>query len=89
MLLSNLCEYACEWACECNLVPIQPIHNDRKKFVSVYKHTWGVRKHSRGLAKIRNMLLKFTRKAYSQHIRKQSQAILIDGMTFLVIVRCL
>ena len=39
--------------------------NDRKKFVSVRKHSWGVHKHSRGLAKISNMLLKFAKK----HIR--------------------
>ena len=39
------------------------IHIDRKKFVDVHKH-------SRGLGKIRNMLLKFVRKVYLQHIRK-------------------
>ena len=62
MLLSHLCEYACKWTYECNLAPIR---NDRKTFV-------GVCKHSRGVAKIKNMLLKFARKAYSQHIRMQS-----------------
>ena len=40
--------------------------------VDVRKHSWGVRKHSRGLAKIRNTLLTFLTKAYSQHIREQS-----------------
>ena len=60
MFLSHLGEYACEWAYECNSVPIR---NDRKRFVGVRKHSWRVRKHSRGLAKIRNMLLKFVRKA--------------------------
>ena len=64
MLLSHICEYACECAYECNLAPI------RKKFVGVRKHSWGVRKHSWGLAKIRNMFLKFARKSYTQHIRK-------------------
>ena len=60
MLLSHLCKYACEWACKCNLAPIC---NDRKKFA-------GVRKHSLGFAKIRNMLQKFARKSYSHYIRK-------------------
>ena len=52
-------EYTCEWAYECNLPPIL---NDRKTFVGVCKHSWGVRKHSQSLAKIRNMLIKFVRK---------------------------
>ena len=69
MLLSNLCEYACEWAYECHSAPIL---NDRKKFAGIRKHSRGVRKHSRGFAKIRKMLLKFARKVYSQHIREQS-----------------
>ena len=81
MLFSHLGEYACEWAYECTTAPI---HNDRKKFVCVRRHSyrktfvcvrrhfWGVGKHSRGLAKIRNVLLIFVRKAYSQHIREQS-----------------
>ena len=46
-----------------------------------------IRGSSRGFANIRNMFLKFVRKAYSQLIRKQSQAILIDGNAFVVIVR--
>ena len=45
-----------------------PVCNDHEIFVGVLMHSWGVRKHSRGLAKIRNMLLKFVRKAFSQHI---------------------
>ena len=61
MLLSHVCEYACECAYERNEAPIR---NDRKKFEGVHKHSWG-------LAKIRNILLKFARKSYSQHIRKQ------------------
>ena len=64
-----------------------PPRNDRKKFVGVRKHSWGVCKHPRVLAKITNMLLIFVRKAYSQHIREQSQAILIDGKTCVVTVR--
>ena len=67
MLLSHLGEYACEWAYECNSVPIR---NDRKTFVCVRKHFWGVRKHSRGLGKIRNMILIFVRKTYLQRIRE-------------------
>ena len=39
------------------------IHPGRKKFVGVRKNSWGVRMGSLGLAKIRNMLLKFARKA--------------------------
>ena len=69
MLHSHLSEYACEWTYECNPAPIR---NDRQKFVGVLKHSWGVRKHSRVLAKISNMLLIFIRKAYSQHIPEQS-----------------
>ena len=61
MLLSHLGNYACELACECNSVPI---HNDCKTFVGVRKHSWGDDKHSLGLAKIRNMLIKSVRKAY-------------------------
>ena len=38
--------------------------------------------HSRVFANSRNMFLKFVRKAYSQHICKQLQAILIDGNAF-------
>ena len=37
-------------------------------FISILK----LGKHSGGLAKIRNLLLKFVRKAYSQLIREQS-----------------
>ena len=84
MLRSYICEYACKWSYECNLALIR---NDHKKFVGVSKYSWDVRKHSRGLAKIGNMLLKFVRKAYLQHIRKQSLAILIDVKAFIVIVR--
>ena len=62
---SHLGEYACDWAFDSNSAPIRI---DRKKFVGVLKHSWGVRKHSRVLVKIRNMHLKFVRKAYSQHI---------------------
>ena len=46
-----------------------------------------IRGHPRGFANIRNMFLKFVRKAYSQLIYKQSQAILIDGNAFVVILR--
>ena len=46
-----------------------------------------IRGRSQGLANIRNMFLKFVRNAYSQLIRKQSEAILIDGNAFVVIVR--
>ena len=84
MLLSHLSEYACEWANECNSVTIR---NDRKTFISDLKHSWAVRKHSCGLAKVRNMLLNFVRKAYSQNVREQSYDILNDGKTFVVIVR--
>ena len=49
-------------AYECNS---QSICNDRKKFLGVHKHSWGVHKHSLGFVKIRNMLLKFVRNAYS------------------------
>ena len=69
MLLSHLGKYACELAYKCNSAPIR---NFRKKFVVVRKHSWSVHKHSRGLAKTRNMLLKFVRKAYLQHIREQT-----------------
>ena len=69
MLLSHLSEYACERVYECNSAPIP---NDCKKLVGVCKDSWAVSKHSQDLAKIRNMLLKFVRKAYSQHICKQS-----------------
>ena len=69
ILLSHLCKYACEWAYECNSAPIR---NDHKKFVGVHKHPWGIRNHSRGHAKIRNKLLKFTRKVYFGHIPKRS-----------------
>ena len=86
MLLSHLCEYACKWAYECNSVPMRI---DWRKFVGVCKHSWGVPKYSRGFAKITNMLLKFARKVYLQHIHKQSYAILIDGKSFVVIVECL
>ena len=51
MLLSHLGEYACEWVYHCNSAPIR---NDRKTFVGVCKHSWGIRKHSRRLAKIRH-----------------------------------
>ena len=61
MLISHLGEYACEWAYECNWAQIS---NDRKTFVGVSKHSWG-------LAKNRNKLLKSVRKAYLQHIRLQ------------------
>ena len=44
----------------------------RRQFVCVRKHSWGDGKHSLGLAKIRNMLIKFERKAYLQHICQQS-----------------
>ena len=54
---------------ECNSAPFR---NDRKKLVGVRKRSLGVRKHSLGLAKIRSKLLKFVRKAYSQHIREQA-----------------
>ena len=84
MLLSHLCKFACKWAYECVWAPIR---NDCTKFVVIPKHSWGVCKHSRCFEKIRNMLLKFARKAYSQHIHKQSLAILIDGKVFVVIVR--
>ena len=69
MLLSHLGKYACGKAYEWNS---QSIYNDRKKFVGVHKHSWGVHKHSLGFAKIRNMLLKFVRKAYLEHNREQS-----------------
>ena len=69
MLLSHLCEYASQWAYKCNSAPIR---SDHKTFVGVRKHSCGGRKHSPGLAKIRNMVLKFVRKAYLQHIHKQS-----------------
>ena len=39
------------------------------------------------LQNIRNMLLKFARKAYSQHICNHLQAILIVGKAFVVVVR--
>ena len=68
MLLSHLCEYACKWAHKCNLAPI---HNGHKKFGGVRKHCTGVCRHYSALAKIKNMLLKFARKAYSQNICKQ------------------
>ena len=45
MLLSHLCEYACEWAYACGSAPIC---NDRKKFVGVRKYSSDVHKHSRG-----------------------------------------
>ena len=69
MLLSHLSEYACEWVYECNSAPIR---NDCKKLDGVCMRSWAVRKLSQDLAKIRDMLLKSVRKAYSQHIRKQS-----------------
>ena len=49
-----------------------------------------IRKHSdclRGIANIRNMFLNSDRKAYSQHILMQLQAILINNNAFVVIVR--
>ena len=52
-----------------------PIRNDHMKFVGVRKHSWGVLKHYLGFVKFRNMLPKFARKAYSQHIKKR-----LDGM---------
>ena len=72
----EFCENVCPYAAltpmwiylrigyKCNLAPIC---NGHTKLVGVCKHSWGARKHSRGLAKIRNMLLKFARKAYLQH----------------------
>ena len=48
-----------------------------------------IRDHSGSFANIRNMFLKFERKAYSQHILKQSQVILIDGNAFVVILKIL
>ena len=58
MLLSHICDYAYEWANDC-----KSVRNDKKKFVGVCKHSWDIHKHSRGLAKNRNMLLTFERKA--------------------------
>ena len=58
MLLSHICDYAYEWANDC-----KSVRNDKKKFVGVCKHSWDIHKHSRGLAKNRNMLFKFARKA--------------------------
>ena len=77
MLLSHLGKYACEWAYEYNSAPIC---NDRKKLVGGCKHSSGVHRHSQSLAKIRNcsnMLLKFLRKAYPQHIREQRKPFLL------------
>jgi hypothetical protein len=70
MLLSHSGEYGCEWAYECNSPPFRNDQKvfDRHSYVFVSIRSWGV-------ANIRNMLLKFARKAlFSQHIRKQSQA---------------
>ena len=65
MLLSHLGEYACKWPYEC--IRLQ-FRNDCKKFVGVPKHSWGVCKHSQGLGKIRNMLLKFRKEKHIRNI---------------------
>ena len=53
------------------------MRNDRKTFVGVRKQSCSVRKHSRG-----KLTPKIRKK---KHIREQSQAILIEGKTCVVI----
>ena len=73
------CEWASEWAWICNSPPTR---NDRKESVFV-----SIRGRSRRATNISYMLLKSARKLYSQHFRKQVQAILIDGKVFVATVR--
>ena len=55
----------------------------RKTFVRIRKRS----DRSRGIANIRTMFLNSVSKAYSQHILKQLQAILINNNAFVAIVR--
>ena len=66
MLFSHLGEYGCEWAYKCNLPLIGNDHKviDRHLYVFVI-----IRSNSRGVTNIRNMHLKFARKAYSHCFR--------------------
>ena len=59
-------------------VPRCPNSRHSKVFVSIHGR-------SRGVTNIRNMLLRIF-SLLSQHIRKQAQAILIDGKAFVVTV---